>query len=810
MPTKPVPVGSPAAIVRAKPQVSQLPSEPSPPTSVVQPLLAAVLLALFWMYIPRTVITPQLDASWSAVLGYAHAHGLQFGSQIVFPHGPLSFLLVPDYNGHWIPARLLLGGLLCYVGAAGITLLAWRMTLGWRVLLLAFVLVSPANIRNEQVACEIAVVCWGLLALTDQQRAVRWSLITALLVGVLGLVKFGLLLGGLVTLAAVMIDQIWRGRPRMAAWVAAVAGTVFLAGWILLGQSLRNLFPYALNSLAVASGFNLAMAQSANRDIRLAAVLTVMITLSAVVLRSFTAAANGQVLPARRRWLLAGWLMIQVLLNWKYGLVRADGHIVIFLGFAGVLTLGLEVVEATTRWAQLTARYAAVVVFLLACVTAEWMFPGVMSLPVDRAFRRLSNNLRVLARPSVYKREMDAKLALERRRDQLPQMRQRLGQATVDIFGQNQGYAIFNDFNYHPRPVFQSYCAYSARLDGLNEAYYSGTQAPDFVLFNLSPIDERWPTSEDSGALRALLSRYQLIDGEGLFLLFERSGTRPALPVLLHEAGATLGERIPLPQSTGAELWMEIDLRASLAGQARRFFYQPPRIDLCCWINDPPMPGPAFSAPAPMLHAGFIARPLLRNNFDIVDFCAGMSNLCPVALSVEVKPRDRQFYQSSFHYRLYQLPLGFGWKRDATLARLKWPGFHSFPFEAVSSPNPVALTILEGKPAIRVPAPGNLKFVLAPGATNISGAYGFEQDAYTIGTTDGAEFRIEGQNEDGSSRLLFSELLQPKSNPADRGLHAFSIRLPAEVRGPLLLSVLPGPRNDTAWDLGCWANIEIR
>src|SRR5580765_4232090 len=53
------------------------------------PMIAALFLALFLTSIPRTVVTTGMDPSWGAVLTYAHQQGLHFGSEIVFPYGPL-------------------------------------------------------------------------------------------------------------------------------------------------------------------------------------------------------------------------------------------------------------------------------------------------------------------------------------------------------------------------------------------------------------------------------------------------------------------------------------------------------------------------------------------------------------------------------------------------------------------------------------------------------------------------------------------------------------------------------------------------
>jgi hypothetical protein len=405
---------------------------------------------------------------------------------------------------------------------------------------------------------------------------------------------------------------------------------------------------------------------------------------------------------------------------------------------------------------------------------------------------------------------MTEALGRERKRNQLPKIREAVAGKPVDVFGQFQAYAIFNDLNYHPRPVFQSYCAYTPRLSRLNGNFYEGPEAPVYVMFNLTPLDNRWPSLEDSAVFRTLLTSYRPVEGEGTFLLFKRSTTASTSLVPIREGTATIGEPILLSDQGSNDLWMEIRLNPTLISQFCQVLYPPPIVQLCAWGGEPAHRGEQFRTPTPMLAAGFIVSPLLRNNFEVMDLFTGSSNSRPSAVSVELDPQDGHFYRSPFQFQLYRLDHNLGSPPDPSLARLKWPGFKSFPTEAFSPMVPLRLTTVEGRAATFVHPFGYLKFAVPAGARNISGQYGFEEAAYIKGTTDGAEFRIELLTDQGTNRLLHSELLQPKTNPNDQGLHSFNLELPPEPHANILLKVLPGPRNDSAWDLACWAQIEIK
>jgi hypothetical protein len=282
---------------------------------------------------------------------------------------------------------------------------------------------------------------------------------------------------------------------------------------------------------------------------------------------------------------------------------------------------------------------------------------------------------------------------------QLPRFRDLIGRASVDVFGQYAVYALFNDLNYRPRPVFQSYVACNARLMRLNEQSYLSPAAPEYVMFGLAPIDRKFPPLEDAMVLRDLLINYEPVAAEGGFLLLRaKSADAPRL-TLLREGTVRPGERIDLRAFGDADLWLELDLGQTLSGRLRQFFYRPPTVRLAAWrlSQDPdqggrassraqtsaeateitdredarppeqavtgrsPWPEPANGllyrrrAPAAMLAAGFVASPLLLRNEDVLGLYDGNPVSRPAAYSVELLPGEAHFWQPDMRFRVYRI-----------------------------------------------------------------------------------------------------------------------------------------------------------
>ncbi len=102
-------------------------------------------------------------------------------------------------------------------------------------------------------------------------------------------------------------------------------------------------------------------------------------------------------------------------------------------------------------------------------------------------------------------------------------------------------------------------------------------------------------------------------------------------------------------------------------------------------------------------------------------------------------------------------------------------------------------------------------FSVPPGATVITGAFGFAPAAYSLGrATEGAQFRIEEEQADGSFRLLYSQTLTPSTNPDDRGMKPFAVPCPNQGTGKLILRARAVSPNPGPWELTCWGEIGFK
>jgi len=651
-------------------------------------VLTVLLLTVITVSIPATAVDTSADASWRAVLDYAHQYNLQFGTDLVFTYGPLGFLTTPSFSPHLVGLRMTTNVALSFVVCLGVSLVAWRLTLLWRCLLLvtfvdwSFPILASSPLGTD-VMVQTGLLCWGMLCLAESGPGLRvyvWILV--LLAIFAALTKTTFLSAAGLCLGIIACDCVVRGRRALAMMLTVVFSVGAALLWMALGQSLSRLPSFLAGAWTITKDYNLTMGSDPAAGVGVVGhgLLTILCGGAVVVLRSLTAFTAGGTAVQRRRGLVLAWSCALVFMLWKHGFVIADPwHEAVVLAVVPMLSLALGAlpVENTRagRWGRAMALLCCCYVFANP-LTGFGRHGHFFSLDSLRFFvswdpvHSCTRHMHTLLRPTEYWRELSEQELAASRRAKLTRLPQVVGAASVDVFGCNQAFALYNRLNYRPRPVFQSYVAYSAPLMRLNErSYLSPTTAPDYVLFRLVGSGySKFPPLEDAFLLRLLLQNYEPIEAEGPFLLLKAKSTAPSELTLLREGTVRQGEPIKLEDFSGLDLWLEISLEPTLLGRVRQFLYKPPQVWLKVEGEGSEGRADKFWAPARMLEAGFLASPLVLDNLDVLHVYTGEAMVRPRAYSVAAGSPGR-FYRNPFHFRIYKIENRLGRSTPQDLGR---------------------------------------------------------------------------------------------------------------------------------------------
>ena len=611
-----------------------------------------------WCFPEKPLHTRYVDPSWQAVLSYAGEMKMQFGHDIVFTYGPLGYLSGDCFSPYAPVTRLFFEVIFGVVIATGLCLLAWRITWPWRLVLLGFFifLTTPLHWNGDALYADLGLFAWGLLCYLESGSRLRsYVLALAGFAVVAALIKFTFLILGVLTIGLVACDLILRRRHALAAGMIGGFILGFLILWKLLGQNFSGLGSYLTTSFDLTQDYNAVMGLT-HFDITWLLLIAASAAV-AVLGRVIISPIAGRAPIGLARIPLLLWLAGILFEEWKYGCVRSDWpHVKAMLGILPIMVIGMESLPAPGKRSLRFARGGILVCLAVVIIFLQvWVGIWAPVTCITLACRNLAGSIDVLVRPVHYLRVQTEFSSAELHKDELPHIRAAVGDATADVFGQYQIYAIFNSLNYWPRPVFQSYTAYSRRTMALNEEFYSSSSAPQYVLFNLRPIDQRFPPLEDAFVLRDLLMNYGPVFSEGDYLLLRQKSIRHVPLTLVHEGTARLGEKVNLPDDQKGLLWLEVKFQPKALDRLRAFLYRPEDMRLVIWKPSDHEPSLIFNAPTAMLSAGFLINPLALDNQAVVNIYSGTNALRAGAFTVETTPDLFNSGQSSFQYRLFQI-----------------------------------------------------------------------------------------------------------------------------------------------------------
>lgn len=787
-----------------------------PPTPFLQkPAVHRGLLVLAWVGLTvfffspvSSVMDTLLDSSNYASYTYFAAHQYQYGPEVVPMTGPYGYVMYGSvYNGLLYWTRFFLQ--LACVGALS-ALVLWffqrSRESAWRWLWLGLLLLLSPVIEDLPLEWVILLAGLFLLQRAPAAPAPRWIALVAALLGFMSLIKGTHLVLSVATLGVVLADYAWRREWRRIVLVGGAYAGTFLLCWILAGQDPRHIPSFLQGIRALTGGYNEAMALDEDHGALLRGL-----TAAALLLAAF---GWGWWHRRREAGLLAATLLFAgfAFVKWKHGFVRADGHVYIFHHFTAVAA----VFWFLTAWAipsapavARPARLVAVGLMLLGVLAGFWIENNRISLlrlrwlVVTWNVEHVRTNLDQLLHPRATKARLDQKLAETRDIQVMALTKQIVGARPIDLFGVQHGIIPLNGLNYRPRPMgggaFNSYNAY---LMGMNRDFIRDpARRPDFYLFRFETIDNRLAAQDDGLTLREILSHYQpVLIERGHLLLRLQDQPQTAEPRLLSRRTFRFGEFVPVPKVADDQLLLaRFDVQPSLRGRLRNFLYKAPLMFISLNGDGIEQPESRRFIPA-MTSVPFLFSPAVENNADFA-----------LLYTRQLGKRVGGFFIYSHDPACYREPLAVEFYTaprppvpanpdiEELLTGTRFPVFNTPP-ESIKADGAQQMHV-EGLLLQTLHAPGEITWKLEGVEEEFVFDFGFLSEAVVRGNSDGASFIVELRPPDGPPRELFRRLVDPASQPADRGnLHA-RLPLPAVRAGDrLVLRTDPGLAGNNAWD----------
>lgn len=777
-------------------------------------LLGVGLLGLLFFSPVDRVMDTQLDSSNYGSYAYFTAREFQYGTEVVPMAGPYGFVPYGDtYSGYLFGKRVVLEALTKLVLAA---LTMWFFTrlpdrLLWRCfwLLLVALMIPPITDLPYILAIALSGLFLAEHHLAETKHALAKCCALAGYLALLTLFKGTQTMLAAATLGLLLVQSLMTRNFRRLPWILFSYVAALLVLLLIAGQNPLNAFDYMHGVSELAGGYNQAMALDEPLSLFLTGAGTLVSLECLIVLN---------VLP---RWrdpvALAGGLFLAgfAFVSWKHGFVRSDGHVLIYFNTAAVLVptillfmerTGTESPVRVLRWLSTVFAVIALALSIWCDGRNPWERPQDF---LERLPGRLTRTWNQLSAPTRAKQEFQSLLNLRRNYYQIPRMRELVGSARIDFFGNEQAYLMLNRLNYRPRPMGGgTFNVFTPWLRSLNVAsLLDKNRRPEFFLVNVETIDDRVAAQDDAGTLLALLTNYTPVESGSGLTLFRASQSPSTLPTPrpLSSSPIIWNQPILLPSVSPNEMVLvSLDLPLSRQGRVRSFFYKAPLVfmDLDGIAIEQPadrkvIPG-MFQDPVPL-------SPLIETTPDLLGLYEAKPGKTVRQFALKTTGPG-SFDPAGLRVHFYAYP------KPAPAPTVPMLLVHSVVskvtpdlFEAAVSP----MLRDNGLVAQIMVPPGRIGYKLKGDETTIVFTFGMSPLTYSR-STDGMEFIVDLVRPGYPTQVLFQRRINPHRHPKDQGPHEARLSLPPFPPGTMLyLRTDRGPDNDGAWDLGYYTAIDF-
>lgn len=566
-----------------------------------------------------------LDMSWKMALNESVAHHMRFGTDIIFTFGPYASLYTHLYH-----PKLFLFTILGSLSLASSFVMALLLIIPWQkfhgrlsVLMVPFVilvlffplkdgffLLYPwvylifyiVYVNSEIRKNNIPVWIWQII---------RFGLIFNL--ALISLIKGTFAIACWISITLTCFYALSRKRFRDGGFLIGSYLCCLCLLWKLAGQQLFDLPVFFIAIKEVVAGYSDAMSISG--------VQSEIIIYGLLSASTFATIQTLRIQTKSRLFIFAG-IGMALFLFFKAGFVRHDGHAMI----AASGLLGIVFLIYILRGSIATL----VLLFLAAGFYADiiWHYTKIAPLALGKEFvsrvaavPEASTNL--LWHYAALNKQYKTALDNIRREGPLPGVT-----GTADIISYGQGRLVAAGIQYRPRPVIQSYSAYTPYLMKKNADFLKGSKAPDNIFFAVEPIDGRLPALEDGELWLVLIDRYEFVAQRGdiaHFRLRSSSFVVPANAMTKDLGGAVtkLGGKVVLPQAP-FPLWVEIKVQSTWLGHIRNAFFKLPELEIVITTTDGAKH--PYRYIASMGESGFLLSPLIKSSDDFVVLALGQAN----------------------------------------------------------------------------------------------------------------------------------------------------------------------------------------
>ena len=574
-----------------------------------------------------------LDSSWAISLDLAVNNKLVFGKDFCFTYGPLGFLYTKQILAHskW----LLLAFDVLIIVLSTIALRKALNTIKCNFYISSAIAAVLFCIAPTELTFMLPPLFFIILILFLDTRKIIYIYLAVLLSVISFYVKvnygFVLYLILYVFLFFTLISKIIKPLELIQVIVVHLTATSVLAYVLNV-----DIIGYATAGKYLIDSYNDAMVINVewNNAFLLSALLMLLLFIFGLLYCLYNSLFSAHI--------LVGFFLVSTYsyLLFKNGFVRSDGHMMSFFRLFpfsfGIISL--FVLKGKSKiWAYLSI--SSVLISISSVVLMKIYQPIQISNQIrnqsymmPKNEKRKVNYIEKFLKIKYFKQILtdDYQNNSEFIKSSVAKLNasfiDKIARGSTDVIPTEISIIQKYNLNYRPRPVIQSYSAYNSSLDNLNYNKYQSKNAPQFIIYQNTHIDNRVPYWDESATMRAVLGNYKIIDSDSTFLCdysYTDSTSKAKLLLLARMKEPFSQRRIKtdtlqlninkplIIEKSNTLQYLYADIEYSFIGKLKRFLFQPPIIDVLFTYDDGT--NKKFQAIVPILKTGVLVNKRVIN-----------------------------------------------------------------------------------------------------------------------------------------------------------------------------------------------------
>lgn len=528
-------------------------------------LLAITSFAILIPFAPG-LPTENLDSSWAFAMNYAASQNFSFGKDLIFTFGPYASIYTTQYH----PAtdfKMFYGSL--FLATTFIIVMYSNVKNSTNIIKFISLLLIILMIKQRDVFFFYYCLLAGFYVFNNNEKNLQTQFYLILIFSGLGLIpltKGTALLAALLTIIFSSIILIYKKNYKYSLIVFIVPLLSMILFWILAGQKLSGLPIYYKSMTDIISGYTDAMSL---KGILKFIFLYALITFGLFCLFIFKKEKNLFFKISYALFVLA-----LLFLAFKAGFVRNDGHAFIALNMLVMTSFAIYNIERNNKF--LAIFVAALCLWFYADVSFYSFNKEQWKNSIVRPYLNLFTGLtdRVLDN-SKYENFFNTNIEKIKNTNKIP-----LLEGSTDIYSYGQTTLIASGNTWNPRPVLQSYSAYTPTLININKQHLLSDKKPNNIIFNVETIDNRLPNLEDGASWPILLKNYELINSDQSYILLKNKININAIKQeKIFERSYEFKQEIFIPESDSF-LFAKLEFKQTLLGKLINIIFKPTELEI--------------------------------------------------------------------------------------------------------------------------------------------------------------------------------------------------------------------------------------